>query len=210
VRRELPLRPTQWLKRWPLWLLLAAVLGWGLAWWRYPSDRTPEGAYLRVMSAVNQGQPQRFFAYLETQAQHACFTIGDYRAKSRALVEADYPEALRAPELERLGVTAAQPDGPDVFAYYAHREGWFAQLRKDLSGIDQVEVHGERASVQTARGTRYPFRRRDNGIWGLTLFTATLVEEAERAARDFELIESAAADYRRAANTDAPRPSSLK
>jgi hypothetical protein len=49
------------------------------------------------------------------------------------------------------------------------------------------------------RGTRYPFRRRpENGIWGLTLFTPTLTAEAERAARDFALIDAAAKDYERA------------
>jgi len=42
--------------------------------------------------------------------------------------------------------------------------GWLQRLRRDLSGIEHVEVKGDRASVQTARGTRYPFRRRDNGI----------------------------------------------
>jgi hypothetical protein len=49
----------------------------------------------------------------------------------------------------------------------------------------------------TARGTRDGFRRRENGIWGLTLFTADLVAEAERAARDAEVVEKAAADYER-------------
>ena len=71
------------------------------------------------------------------------------------------------------------------------------RLRRDLSGVGKVEVTGERATVETARGTRYPFRRRDNGIWGLTLFTADLVAEAERAARDWDVVEKAALDYER-------------
>jgi len=57
--------------------------------------------------------------------------------------------------------------------------------------------------VQTAHGTRYPFRRRDNGIWGLTLFTATLSAEAEKAARDLLLIDKAANDYEHAAKLEA-------
>ena len=72
------------------------------------------------------------------------------------------------------------------------------RLRRDLSGVAKVEIAGERATIETARGTRYPFRRRDNGIWGLTLFTAELVAESERAARDFEVVDRAAADYERA------------
>lgn len=63
-----------------------------------------------------------------------------------------------------------------------------------------------------SRGTRYPFRRRPNGIWGLTLFTAELTTEAERAARDHDVVERAAADYARGeragpqAAPSAPRP----
>ena len=73
----------------------------------------------------------------------------------------------------------------------------FDRLRRDMSGIAKVETDGERATVETVRGTRYPFRRRDNGIWGLTLFTPVLVAQAERAARDAGRVEQGAADYRR-------------
>jgi hypothetical protein len=51
--------------------------------------------------------------------------------------------------------------------------------------------------VVTSRGTRWPFRRRDNGIWGLTIFTAELVAEAERTTRDLEVVVAAADDYDR-------------
>src|SRR5215211_6943243 len=50
----------------------------------FPSDRTPQGAYLRVAIAVNRGRAEDFFAYLETRAQHAAYTIRDYRKKSLA------------------------------------------------------------------------------------------------------------------------------
>ncbi|MGC4070475.1 MAG: hypothetical protein QM784_38585 [Polyangiaceae bacterium] len=73
-----------------------------------------------------------------------------------------------------------------------------------MSGIAKVETSGERATVVTVRGTRYAFRKRENGIWGLTLFTAALAAEAERASRDLKMIEQNAQDYRRAM---APSPS---
>lgn len=184
------------------WVLLAvavALIGWfAIAWLRYPSDRTPEGAYLRVMTAVNRGRPQDFFAYTETRAQHACFTIRDYRKKSRERVLAAYPEPERSRLAALYADEAAASDGSDLFALYAKRRGWLGRLRRDMSGIAHVERRGERASVETVRGTRYPFRiRPENGIWGLTLFTAELEAEAERAARDFELIERASEDYAR-------------
>lgn len=179
-------------------LPLVLALGWFLwAWQRYPNDRTVEGAYLRIVSAVNRGKPAQFFAYTETRAQHACFTIKRYREKARARVLEAYPEPERSTLAEKYRVVATAPDGPDVFAIYAERERWLDRLRRDMSGIKKVEVSGERATVETVKGTRYPFRRRDNGIWGLTIFTAALVAEAERAARDYELIDQAARDYQR-------------
>src|SRR5690606_22338180 len=68
-------------------VVLAIPLAWYVwAWISYPSDRTVEGAYLRVMTAVNRGEPAEFFAYIETPAQHACYTIKHYRKKARARV----------------------------------------------------------------------------------------------------------------------------
>jgi hypothetical protein len=186
--------------RWALLLLAAGLAGWfAWAWFTYPSDRSPEGAYLRVMSAVNRGRPEDFFAYLETPAQHAAYTIRDYRKKSRERVLASYPEPERSRLAALYAAEAEAPDGADLFALYARKRGWVNRLRRDLSGVRKVERRGERATIETARGTRYPFRiRTENGIWGLTLFTAELVAEAERAARDHRMIEQAAADYDRA------------
>src|SRR5687767_14965788 len=55
----------------------SAVVALIVALATYPSDRTPEGAYYRVMIAVNNGRARDFFAYIETPAQHAAYTIGD-------------------------------------------------------------------------------------------------------------------------------------
>jgi hypothetical protein len=175
-----------------------------LVWARlfFPSDRTPQGAYLRVVIAVNRGHAQDFFAYTETRAQHACYTIRDYRKKTRERVLASFPEPERSKLAADYAEEAAAADGADVLAIYARRNGWMNRLRRDMSGIAKVEIQGERATVETARGTRYPFRRRDNGIWGLTLFTATLSAEAEKSARDLDLIDKAATDYERAAKAD--------
>ncbi len=169
----------------------------------FPSDRSPEGAYLRVAIAVNRGRAEDFFAYTETRAQHAAFTIRDFRRKARERVLAAYPEPDRSRLAQEYAAEADAPDGADVFALYAKRYGWMARLRRDLSGIKKVEVSGDRATVETAHGTRYPLRRRENGIWGLTLFTPILDAEAERAARDYSVIDKAAADYQRAPSPPA-------
>jgi hypothetical protein len=184
---------------------VGAALLLAFAWAKvsFPSDHTPQGAYLRIGIAVNRGRAQDFFAYTETRAEHACYTIRDYRKKARDRVLAAFPEPERSRLAAEYAEEAAAPDGSDVLAIYARQNGWMNRLRKDMSGIARIDIEGERATVETARGTRYPFRRRENGIWGLTLFTAELSAEAEKAARDLDLIDKAASDYEHAAKADA-------
>jgi hypothetical protein len=178
-------------------LLVAAGL-FALLYRPYPSDRTPEGAYMRIAKSVADDDPRGFFAYLETEAQWACFTIRDMRKKSVERIAASYPEPQRGELLARWKPYADAPDGSDVFAILYAERGWARRLRKDLSGAASVDVEGERASIVTVRGTRWPFRRRDNGIWGITVFTAELLAEAEKASRDWAVVSAAAADYDRA------------
>jgi hypothetical protein len=161
----------------------------------FPSDRTPEGAYARIALSIAERRPRDAFAYLETEAQWASFTIRDVRKKACDEVRSSYPAAERDRWLDTWRPEADAPDGADVFALYATRRGWIPRLERDLSGVARVETLGERATVVTARGTRYGFRRRENGIWGLTMFTAELQTEAERASRDLEVVEAAAKDY---------------
>lgn len=185
-----------------LWLLPLLSLSCLALWYAlrkpFPSDHTPEGAYLRIAKSMSEGHVRDVFPYLETDAQWACFSIRDARKKMRDLVLAHYPEGEKTSTVQAWSEEAAAPDGSDVFVVLARKHGWEPRLRRDLSGIVNVEVQGERASITTARGTRYPFRRRDNGIWGLTLFTAELTQEREKAARDLAVIEASAADYARA------------
>jgi len=187
-----------------LWGAAAVVLVLlGGAWFSwvqasYPSDHEPRGAYVRIAEAVTRDEPEEFFAYLEDAAQHACFTVRDYRKAALARVRSAFPEKECRAYEERWAAFADAQGGAEVFALYARQEGWLEKLEVDLSRAAGVEVQGERATVVTARGTRHSFRRRAGGIWGLTAFTPKLLSEAERAARDLELIEKAALDYERA------------
>lgn len=192
--------PTSMKRRTAIALGTAATLSGLLSWrlTRFPSDTTPEGAYLRVALSISKGDSRSCFAYLEERAQHAAFTIRDYRRRSRDRIAESYPEPERSQRIALYQAHADASDGADVWTEMATRLGWITRLRRDLSGMARVEVAGERATLETARGTRYPFRRRDNGIWGLTMFTAELEAEAERAARDWEVVERAALDYERA------------
>jgi hypothetical protein len=193
------------MRRRPLLVVLLAVAvviaaGWFVTGRQpFPSDRTPEGAYARIALAMTKGATRDAFAYLETEAQWASYTIRDARAKACGRVRATYPEAERARLLGAWSAEAEAPDGADVFALMAQRRGWVARMRRDLSGVDHVDIEGERATVVTARGTRYPFRKRDNGIWGLTVFTAELLAESERASRDLAVVEASSLDYERTA-----------
>lgn len=162
----------------------------------FPADTTPDGAYYRVVLAVSDDKLSSAFAYLETDAQWAVFTLLDYERKMGDLIASSYPEPERARLLVDLEDARAATSTEDYFARLARKLGFAARLRRDLSGIAKVEVVGERATVETARGTRYAFRRRENGIWGMTMFSAELRARAERASRDIVVIERSAADYR--------------
>jgi hypothetical protein len=167
----------------------------------FPSEKTPDGAYLRIAQAVDEDRVRDAFPFLETDAQWASFTIRDERARACARIRASYPTGQGADLIAAYSPLATLADGPEVFALLAAQKGWVAQLRRDLSAVAKVEIQGERASVVTIRGTRYPFRLRDNGIWGLTLFTAALMAEAERASRDLAVVAAAADDYEHAKAT---------
>jgi hypothetical protein len=167
----------------------------------FPRDTTPEGAYARIVIAISEGRPRDCFAYLETQAQWASYTIRDCRSQAAARIAEAYPEPEKSVELAMYRKQADAGDGADVWVSLAESRGFIARLRRDLSGIDRIEATGERATIQTARGTRYAFRRRENGIWGLTMFTAELLAESEKASRDLEMVRRAADDYERAALT---------
>ncbi len=163
----------------------------------FPSDQTPEGAYIRIAYSVAKSDPKGFFAYLETEAQWASYTIRDMRKKARDRIVQSYPEPQKTELARAYAPFADAPDGSDVFAHLYGTRQWDRRLRKDMSGIASVDMDAkkERASVVTARGTRWPMRRRDNGIWGIMVFTAELVAEAEKATRDLAVVEAAAADY---------------
>jgi hypothetical protein len=180
----------------------AAIMLWGgfvlYSHFAFPKDTTPEGAYARVVLSITKGNPRDCFAYIETQAQWASYTIRDYRTKAAGVVRRAYPEPEKSALLASYRGQADVPDGADTWVALAENRGWIARLRKDLSGMKHVEIAGERATVETARGTRYAFRRRENGIWGLSTFTAELVAEAEKAARDYEMVTKSARDYERA------------
>ena len=178
----------------------AGFAGW--LWWRkvveFPPDTVPQGAYFHIAALLGEGDARGCFAYLEDAAQHAAYTIRDYRKRSSDRVTAAFPEPEKSRLLEAYRPFATAPDGADVWVEMSARRGFVARLRRDLSGIAKIEIQGDRATIETAQGTRYPFRRRENGMWGLSIFTADLVAEAERAARDFEVVDRAAADYERA------------
>ncbi len=177
--------------------LLGALLVYELV--RFPPDTTPEGAYMRIAHAVGRGKPADCFAYLEEEAQHASFTVADYAQRITQRVEETFPEPQRSEALARYSALAGAERGPGTWALLARERGWIGRLRRDLSGATSVEIVGERGTIVTARGSRYPFRRRPNGIWGLTIFTVELTAESERLARDWATIQGAAEDYRRAA-----------
>jgi hypothetical protein len=162
-----------------------------------PGD-TPDGAYGRIAKSLSEGHAREIFPYLETEAQWASISVREARKAAYARVLKSYPQDDGAALIAELRPMAETLDGEDAFVKTAETRGWLARLRRDLSGPRSLEISGDRATVVTARGTRYAFRRRDNGIWGMTMFTAALVADREKATRDLAVVNAAADDYDRA------------
>lgn len=161
----------------------------------FPSEDTPEGAYARIAVAIAEGRLADVFPYLEDQAQWAAHTIQKERKRARDRARATYPAVELAKLETEIAADAAAADGAEVFVRIARAKGWITRLRRDLSGVQRVERDGDRATVVTARGTRYPMRRRTVGLYGLTMFTAELADGAEKATRDRARVEEAARDF---------------
>ncbi len=161
----------------------------------FPAESSPEGAYARVAVAIAEGRPRDVFPFVEDEAQWAAYTIRKERAAALERARRSFPKEALAPLESEYAADAAAPDGADVFVRLGKARGWFARLKRDLSGVARTEVDGERATIVTARGSRYPMRRRSVGLWGLTAYTAELTADAERATRDRLRVEAAARDY---------------
>jgi hypothetical protein len=184
--------------------LVVAIGVTAMAFYRpFPTDRTPEGAYARIAKAIAEQHPRDTFAYLEQDAQDAAFSIRDMRKATCDTIEHSYPTGSERDALLAAYKPQADAADPiDEFLLLDKRRGFLIRLRSDLSGASHVETAGDRATVVTARGTRYTFRRRPNGMWGLTMFTAELLAESERAARDLASVKAAADDYERVKGGD--------
>lgn len=175
-----------------------------------PPATTPEGAYVRIARSLSEGDARAVYSYLDEDARAACVAVWHDRKEASDLVENNYPvedsgtrtgvepESERSRLLEEYRTHASATDGADVWLDLAERRGYVRRLRQDLSGVAKVEADGDRATLTTARGTRYEFRRKTDGTWGLALFTGELVRDRERAERDLEMIRRAAADYEHA------------
>jgi hypothetical protein len=186
--------------------VIAVVVALAFAFHRpFPRDDTPEGAYARIAKAIAEQHPRDVFPYLEQDAQDAAFSIHDMRKTTCTTIEKNYPSGAERDALLAAYSPDAKVDGPDEFMLLDTRHGFLVRLRKDLSGVANVETLGDRATVTTARGARYSFRRRPNGVWGLTMFTAEMLADSERAARDLASVNAAAADYARATPRERDR-----
>jgi hypothetical protein len=178
-------------------VLAAAALFAAVYVRRYPADTTPEGAYLRLAKHLELGQPELAFSYLEVDARDASYVMARARTDALAQVHSSFPAEEARAFAESYAALATGDDGPKAFARYAEPRGWLRRLAKDVSPIDHVESDGERATVVTRKGTRYPFHRDRDGRYGLTSFTAELVAQAKQATRDREVVARSAADYER-------------
>lgn len=165
-----------------------------------PAPTSPEGAYVRVAARISSGDAKGVYALLDDRARDACARLSRARKEASALVESTFPEPDRTRLLAEYEPIASAADLEGVWLALSSARGYATNLRRDLSGVASVERDVEAdgaATIVTARGARYPFTRRSDGTWGLSLFTEEIVTDAWRAERDLEIIQASSADYAR-------------
>ena len=164
---------------------------------RPPSETTPEGAYARIAMVLSAGDERGVLAYLDDASVRACDTIWRDHQAASDLVDRTFPEPERSRLVAAYRAHALATSVSDVWLELARRNAFLRTLRQDLSGVATVEAAGDGAVVVTARGARYPFRRRSDGTWGLTIFSNALAREADKAEMDLREIRASASDYER-------------
>ncbi len=177
---------------------LVIALGTALVTHRpFPPDATPEGAYARIALALSNGRPKDAFAYLETDAQWAGYLDPRRSETGRRAREGKLPgdrTGSVARGVAQRGGRAGRrrcvrSSGQTPWVDRAAREGLVGRDSDGNTG--RPRDHRNRAKHALLVS---PTRQRHLGA---DPFTAELQAEAERAARDLDVVERAADDYDR-------------
>ena len=129
-------------RRVALAVVAAGAVAAASAWRRFaalPPDSTPEGAYVRVGAALDQGDARGVYALLDDDARAACGAIRDARRRASERVAAAYLEPERSRLLAAYAPEAGAVEGGDAWLVEAARHGYVALLRADTSGVEHVE-----------------------------------------------------------------------
>ncbi len=162
-------------------LLAAAWMSWVHA--SYPSDREPRGAYVRIVESVTRNRPEDFFAYLEDAAQHACFTIRDYRKAALGRVRASFPGERAARVRAALRSDRGCSRRSRGIGLLCAKAKAGSQARSRLARAAAVEIQGERAARRHGAGHSLQLPTPCGWDLGAHGLSPKLTSEARRAQR---------------------------
>ena len=166
----------------------------------FPPDTQPDGATCASRTTISRARRARSLLP-EDAAQHATFTIRDFRAKAAARRDA-LPEPERSKLMASYHEIASAPDGPSVSDPGA-RARLDRAAAQDLSESLRSDRGRARDGRHRARDPLLLSPARQRHL-GLTMFTAELLVEADAPARDFDVVLRASETTPPATETERP------
>lgn len=161
-----------------------------------PDPRNVRGALAGAAQAVEADDAIQLYRFVDQRARHALGGIIHARHAAKALIEADYPAALRPKALADLGDGATAQDANALFAMRC-QQPCLQKLRRTLGAPATQAVDGDTVVVETTRGTSVRLFLGSDTWYGLVLNTDQWVAERDQASRELKQIEENAALYRK-------------
>jgi hypothetical protein len=194
----------------PTHAALVAVGLWALAAGCSEPAKSPEDAYLRLLTACEKGDAAFLFDALDTPTQWSIESVHSYQREMRELILADYPPGDRERALSRIPA-AAEEEGRHARRYFRRLEGTAERLaeikRRMFLGTGQpvgaTRVNEGTADVWREGGTVFHFARDPVGRWGFSELHEEWESAKLRANHDVDTVRANAELYRQRARAEA-------
>lgn len=172
-----------------MWVLCAGLLA-GCA----PNLTEPEGALGQLAAGCASKDAKAIFPALDERARHSLDAIAHARRGARAVIEASYPNDVRAEAVAQLGDAATAESGAALFATRCSGS-CLTQLCQGVGALKTSRSEGQLHHLETVRGGRLTLYRAKDQRYGVVWRSEELMRERRRAFAELSSIENNAKVY---------------
>lgn len=163
--------------------------------------KTPQDAFSRFQSAVNDQDPGDLFDALDKRSRWAWMTVQKSHREAYDIILSNYPEGQeRERELRRFERGATLGSARELFIEEVGRAA-IAKLPNPMPDPVRFEMasDGDNGAAVLPSRLSVPFRRGPDGSWGYAGFADESDDRQKRALGDVDVVRVSAADHERAA-----------